>query len=172
MKPPPLLLRIDMKYALLIFAGLLSLTTAAFAAETASPHEGARSSKTANERALFYFPESTDFRTQWIEKGPGEQNWPFTEKSGCLMCAWLLGEPAVYFVPDTPEFLAENSTDFPILILAVHPLEILLSNAGHNNQFVPMATIEEKIKRLAPFVAMGHALCNQPRGGQIGPAEL
>ena len=166
-------MRFDMmKYAIAFLLGFLATTLCVFASDTPLPDGSERSRELANERALFYFPESTDFRTQWIARGPGEQNWPFTEKSGCLMCAWLLGEPAVYFVPDTPEFLAENSEDFPILILAVHPLEILLSNAGHNNQFVPMATIEEKIKRLAPFVAMGHALCNQPRGGQIGPAEL
>ncbi|MGL4405175.1 MAG: hypothetical protein ACRCT6_05400 [Notoacmeibacter sp.] len=134
--------------------------------------QGSNSQTQMDERSLFYLPQDTDFRTQWIEKKPGEINWPFTEVAGCLTCAWLMGAPAVYFVPDTPEYRDDEATDFPVLILSVNPLEILMSNADYAGQFVPMATIEEKIKRLAPFVAMGHALCNQPRGGQVGPAEL
>ena len=142
------------------------------ATSAANETNSAKAPANMDERSLFYLPDHADFRSQWIEKKPGETNWPFKASAGCLTCAWLMGAPAVYFVPDTPEYRDDAAVDFPVLIISVDPFEILLSNAGQSDQFVPIATIEEKIKRLAPFVAMGHALCNQPRGDQIGPAEL
>lgn len=150
----------------------LAFAQPAFAAGEETEGERALDRRLSDERSFFHLPSDTDFRTQWIERGPGEEKWPFAAQSGCLMCAWLMGRPAVYFVPDTPEFRDEESEDFPVLIISVDPFEILLSNAGQGDQFLPIATIEEKIARMAPYVALGHALCEQPRGGQLGPAEL
>jgi hypothetical protein len=154
-----------------LVGAMLAAIPAALAGQ-GSDGERALEKRLSDERSFFHLPDDTDFRTQWISRGPGEEKWPFTAQSGCLMCAWLMGQPAVYFVPDTPEFRDEASEDFPVLIISIDPFEIILSNAGHRDQFVAIETIEEKIKRMAPYVALGHALCEQPRGGQLGPAEL
>jgi hypothetical protein len=37
---------------------------------------------------------------------------------------------------------------------------------------LPGMTIEEKIRRLAPFVTMGKKLCDQPKWTNLGPSEL
>lgn len=46
------------------------------------------------------FPGVGDFRLQEIHRAAGESEWPFVAESGTLLCAMVLRQPAVYFVPE------------------------------------------------------------------------
>ena len=145
-----------MKFAL-IFAVLLSATLPA----------------NADERSLFYMPNDNDFRHQSITKGPNEQKWPFAETSGQIACAWILGAQAVYFIPESEiEGPLAEDENYRGLIISTNVLEMMISNAGNRDLLAPMASLEEQIKRMAPYYAIGLKLCDMQRGTVLGPAEL
>jgi hypothetical protein len=127
----------------------------------------------ADERSLFYMPHDNDFRHQMISKGPNEEKWPFAETSGQIACAWILGSQAVYFIPESEVEgpLAEDD-NYRVLIVSTNVLEMMISNAAQRDLLLPMANLEEQIKRIAPYYALGLKLCDMQRGTVLGPAEL
>jgi hypothetical protein len=143
--------------AALLFAGLMGATVPAL----------------ADERSLFFMPGDGDFRHQSIAKGPNEQKWPFSETSGQIACAWIMGSQAVYFIPqseiDGP--LAEDD-NYRVLIVSTNVLEMMISNAAQRDLLLPMQSLEEQIKRIAPYYTLGLKLCDMQRGTVLGPAEL
>jgi hypothetical protein len=134
---------------------------------------GATAPAMADERSLFYMPNDNDFRHQSIAKGPNEEKWPFAETSGQIACAWIMGSQAVYFIPESEVEgpLAEDD-NYRVLIVSTNVLEMMISNAGQRDLLLPMASLEEQIKRIAPYYTLGLKLCDMQRGTVLGPAEL
>ena len=125
---------------------------------------------TVNERGMFHFPSSgMDWRFQHIERTANEREWPFSIDGGYLMCVWIFGEKVVYFAEKPPE---EKEVFERIVIVSTNPMDLMLVNAGRNDLFASFDGMEEMIVRLGPFVNLGRRLCDQPRGTEIGPAEL
>ena len=143
--------------AALIFAALLGATAPAI----------------ADERSLFYMPNDNDFRHQNISKAPNEQKWPFAETSGQIACAWIMGAQAVYFIPQSEiEGVAADDDNYRVLIVSTNVIEMMISNAANRDLLLPMVSLEEQIKRIAPYYAIGLKLCDMQRGTYLGPAEL
>jgi hypothetical protein len=127
----------------------------------------------ADERSLFYMPNDSDFRHQSISKGPNEEKWPFAENSGQIACAWILGAQAVYFIPESEiEGPLAEDEDYRVLIVSTNPIEMMVSNAAQRDLLLPMPSLEDQIKRIAPYYALGLKLCDMQRGTHLGPAEL
>ena len=127
----------------------------------------------ADERSLFYMPNDNDFRHQSIAKGPNEANWPFAETSGQIACAWIMGAQAVYFIPESEiEGPLADDENYRVLIVSTNVLEMMISNAAQRDLLLPMASLEDQIKRIAPYYALGLKLCEMQRGTVLGPAEL
>lgn len=126
----------------------------------------------ADERSLFHFPGYEDFRTQAIARTDREQEWPFSVDRGYLLCAWVLGQQAVYFAEQMTEEQREDDLDPRIVAVTTDPIEIIIGSIGSRDLFAPYRSIEELIVRLAPLVPTGRRLCDQPRGSEIGPGEL
>ena len=118
------------------------------------------------EQTGYFLPEKGDFRLQKIQKVEGEQDWPFVANDGTLLCATIMGQPKVYFVPSAP--FHHNRA----LILDVNAFAMILSNIGMNDALAPYKTPEELIRRIAPFVAMGNLLCKQKNGPNVPGGEL
>jgi hypothetical protein len=137
----------------------------------------------SNERGWFHMPEAEEFRTQTIRKQDREQDWPFVADSGQLTCAFVLGERAVYFVPD-----AEDPTETPdddpgheqfmedeepsVVMLASDPIGLMFTTATGKGELKPFKTPQELLVRIAPFVDLGRKLCDQPQGSQLPSGEL
>jgi hypothetical protein len=120
------------------------------------------------------FPEPEDVRFQVISKQPGEKEWPFAVATGTLACVPSFGFRVVMFFPYSvlkadQEALEEMETRGAPVIVTVDPIQLLFSNAKY---FLPDMSIEEKIRRMGPFVSFGKKLCDQPRGAIVGPGEL
>ena len=127
----------------------------------------------ADERSLFYMPNDNDFRHQNISKAPNEEKWPFAETSGQIACAWILGAQAVYFIPLSEiEGIAAEDENYRVLIVSTNVIEMMISNAANRDLLLPMASLEEQIKRIAPYYTLGLKLCDMQRGTHLGPAEL
>ncbi|MBA1344752.1 MULTISPECIES: hypothetical protein [Rhizobium] len=112
------------------------------------------------------FPGVGDFRLQKIHRAAGESEWPFVAESGTLLCAMVLRQPAVYFVPEvagTPgrAFVIDN--DITMMAFA---------NIGMTGVLEPYDNFEQLLKRLVPYVTMGKRLCNQPPGTNVSGSEL
>ena len=124
----------------------------------------------ANERSLFHFPTAADaFRMQRIERTERELEWPFSINAGYLLCVWMLGERVVYFA----EPPGEDEDEFHrVVVISSDPLDLVFVNIGQNDLFAPFDGIGQLVERGAPFVRLGNRLCDQPRGTEIGPAEL
>ncbi len=134
---------------------------------------GAAAPAFADERSFFYMPNDEDFRHQTIAKGPNEQKWPFTETSGQIACAWIMGAQAVYFIPESEiEGVAAEDENYRVLIISTNVIEMMISNAAQRDLLLPMPSFEEQIKRIAPYYAIGLKLCDMQRGTVLGPAEL
>jgi hypothetical protein len=142
---------------------------------------GATAPALADERSLFYVPEDTDFRFQDIDRRPNEEKWPFAEDSGTLSCAWVLGDRMVTYFPrsnvdcqcDDPENPeAGESASLPYLSLSTDPIDLIVLNMAHRKQFAQTVPIEELIKRVAPYYAIGLKLCEQPQGTYLRRSEL
>ena len=121
-------------------------------------------------------PEEEDFRQQFIVKQAGETDWPFASSSGILSCVPGMGDRMVFFVPDDGSMDLDGNDDgtrgLPrALVVSVNPFDQIL-NWGQDRHFVPGMSIEDKIKRLGPYVSLGKKLCDQPGGSVVGPGEL
>lgn len=130
----------------------------------------------ANEHAYAgsIFPEAEDVRTQKIERQAGETDWPFAVHKGLLMCVKVFGIKHVLFYPgepDTYQFDENPMTDPQIAHVTTDPIQ-LWTDPVADKLLVPGMSIEEKIRRMAPYVTFGKKLCDQPKGSALGPGEL
>ncbi len=119
-------------------------------------------------------PDPEDFRTQKIERQAGETDWPFIEQKGLLMCVKVFGIKQVLFHPGEIEeysFEEDPLVDPAIIVVTTDPIQ-LWTDPTASQHLVPNMTIEEKIRRMAPYVTLGKKLCDQPKGAMIGPGEL
>jgi hypothetical protein len=119
-------------------------------------------------------PEPEDFRSQKIERQAGETDWPFVEPKGLLMCVKILGIKHVLFHPGELEeyqFDEDPMVDPAIVYVTTDPIQ-LWTDPSASEHLVPGMSIEEKIRRMAPYVTFGKKLCDQPKGAIIGPGEL
>jgi hypothetical protein len=121
-----------------------------------------------------FLPEPDDFRSQKIERQAGETDWPFVEQKGLLMCVKIFGIKQVLFHPgelEEYEFEGDPMIDPAIVNVTTDPITLWTDPVGARH-LVPGMSIEEKIRRMAPYVTFGKTLCDQPKGAMIGPGEL
>ncbi len=101
-----------------------------------------------------------------IARADIEHEWPFSVDSGELSCFIFAGTRMVFFrEPDTndPEWFFKGIPyDLPrSVIVSTNPLEIFAS-LEDADLFLPFdSDFAVLIRRLAPFVAMGQALCDE-----------
>ena len=120
------------------------------------------------------FPQAEDVRLQVISKQPGETQWPFAVDVGTLACVYALGMRVVVFLPYSvtkpdEDFFDEFENRDDALVVTTDPLQLLVADAKY---FVPDMSIEDKIRRMGPYVSLGKKLCDQPEGAIVGPGEL
>jgi hypothetical protein len=123
-----------------------------------------------------FVPELIDVRMQEISRAASEQDWPFAANSGTLACVRSLGIKVVIFMPDPKlandeDAALDDFVDNKYVQVTTNPFE-LFADFGKAALFTPDLKIEDKIKRLGPFVTLGRKLCDQPKGTILGPSEL
>ena len=112
------------------------------------------------------FPEGEDFRMQVIHKAKDEAEWPFVADSGTLICAKVLKQPGVFFVPEQkPEATRAFVLDTDLFAMG-------MVNMGMTDVLKPYGSLEALLKRITPFVIMGRRLCAQPPGTSLSGSEL
>jgi hypothetical protein len=116
--------------------------------------------------AGWFEPGMEDVHFQTIKKSEGEKDWPFVASSGKLLCVSMVPGPVVAFIAD-----GSAEKDRPLLLDA-NPYNMMIQNWGLKNVLLPYDKPEELIKRIAPFVAMGHMLCKQKNGPGVPGGEL
>ena len=126
----------------------------------------------ADERGWFHLPNEREVRLQTIRRQDREAGWPFVSDEGYLTCMFALGQRMVVFVPQE-----EAEKDVPgelpkAVVLSTNPFEMLANMIEGGSLLQPMATPEEMIRRIAPFVEIGRALCDQPQGAKVPGGEL
>ncbi|BCH30801.1 hypothetical protein MesoLjLc_27310 [Mesorhizobium sp. L-8-10] len=127
----------------------------------------------AAEQDLFHMPSAEDVRIQPIARTDNETGWPFSVDSGNLTCVWSGGQKVVFFFEPRPEDLDEDEEFDPRgVLLSVNPLELTIGNIATRGLFAPAGSVEERIRLVAPFAAMGDKLCDQPAGSRVGYGEL
>ncbi len=117
-----------------------------------------------------FFPEAEDVRFQAIEKQAGERDWPFVETRGRLACVPSFGMRVVLFFPDMNDGLDELVEPTGVIV-TTDPIQ-LFSDVEGKAHLAPGMSIEDKIRRLGPYVSLGKKLCDQPKGTVLGPSEL
>jgi hypothetical protein len=111
-------------------------------------------------------PDPEDFRSQKIERHAGEADWPFVQQRGLLMCVKVFGIKQVLFHPGELEeyhFNDDPLTDPAIVIVTTDPISLWTDPAASEN-LVPNMTIEEKIRRMAPYVTLGKSSAISRKG--------
>jgi hypothetical protein len=127
----------------------------------------------AGEQGMFHFPSADEFRTQPISRAGNEANWPFSVDDGVLACVWSGGQKVVMFLENGPSDLGEDDTFEPRrVIVTTDPMQLTIGNMAYRDLFRPAASVEERIRLVAPFAAMGQRLCDQPAGAHVGHGEL
>ena len=129
----------------------------------------------SDERNLFHIPGPEDVRFQMISRTGNEKDWPFTVDDGTLACVWSGGQKIVQFIETVPDDLDEHEAEGyapDIVFVSSNPFEVTVLNIGSRHLIVQVDTVEDLIKRMAPFEQLGRRLCDQPRGTDIGPGEL
>jgi hypothetical protein len=111
-------------------------------------------------------PDASDFHIQVITKAEGEQDWPFVATSGKLACVQHWDDKLVMFIPDGRPDLDRG------FLLHMNLFAMWTNNIGLKDVLVAYKTPEELIRKIAPFVAMGHMLCKQNKGPIIPGGEL
>ena len=120
------------------------------------------------------FPQPEDVRFQVISKQPGEAQWPFAVDVGTLACVYALGMRVVVFLPysvtkPAEDFFDEADNRDDALVVTTDPIQLMVAE---NKYFVPNLSLEDKIRRMGPYVSLGKKLCDQPEGAIVGPGEL
>ncbi|MER9233295.1 hypothetical protein NKI56_14530 [Mesorhizobium sp. M0622] len=127
----------------------------------------------AGEQGLFHFPSPDEVRAQPISRAGNETEWPFSIDDGMLTCVWSGGRKIVVFFEARPSGLDPDEPFQPRgVIVTTNPVQLILGNMANRDLFSPAASIEERIRLVAPFVAMGERLCDQPAGARVGHGEL
>ncbi|ADV10968.1 hypothetical protein AB0V79_14375 [Mesorhizobium ciceri] len=127
----------------------------------------------AGERGMFHFPSADEVRTQPISRTGNETVWPFSVDDGTLACVWSGGQRVVMFFEGRPEGLDEDETFQPRqVIVTTDPMQLTLGNMASRDLFRPAASVEERIRLVAPFATLGQKLCDQPAGARVGHGEL
>ncbi len=122
-----------------------------------------------------FFPEADDVRMQTITRQVGEVNWPFAADTGLLICVPSVGQRVVFFFPEQTNETVDidvDTAEVDGVPVTTDPMMLMLFGYGKEKYFAPNMTIEDKIRRLGPYVTMGKKLCEQPKGTILGPSEL
>jgi hypothetical protein len=127
----------------------------------------------AGEQGLFHFPSPDEVRVQPISRAENEAEWPFAVDDGILACVWSGGQRIVSFFEGRPADLDEDEPFEPRgLIVTTDPMQLTIGNMANRALFRSAASIEERIRLVAPFVTLGQRLCDQPAGARVGHGEL
>ncbi|RUU26310.1 hypothetical protein [Mesorhizobium sp. M6A.T.Ce.TU.016.01.1.1] len=127
----------------------------------------------AGEQGLFHFPSPDEVRVQPISRAENEAEWPFAVDDGVLACVWSGGQRIVSFFEGRPSDLDEDEPFEPRgLMVTTDPIQLTIGNMANRALFRPAASIEERIRLVAPFVTLGQRLCDQPAGARVGHGEL
>lgn len=120
-------------------------------------------------------PEAEDVRMQTITRQAGEVNWPFAADTGLLICVPSLGQRVVFFYPEETDETADidaETAEAEGVPVTTDPMMLMMFGYGKEKHFAQNMTIEDKIRRLGPYVTLGKKLCDQPKGTILGPSEL
>ncbi len=112
-------------------------------------------------------PGFEDFRIQRIQRAKGEDDWPFVAEKGRLLCAPSWQKRFVYFIPDKEG----GGIGYP-LALDENMMMVALVNMGRGSALRPFDNLEQLVKRLSPYLAMGKRLCDQPAGSDLPDTSL
>ncbi|TIS98479.1 hypothetical protein [Mesorhizobium sp.] len=127
----------------------------------------------AGEQGLFHFPSVEEVRLQPISRAENETGWPFSVDAGVLACVWSGGQKVVTFLENRPADLEDDHTFQPRhVILTTDPFQLTIGNMADRDLFRPAASVEERIRLVAPFATLGQKLCDQPAGAHVGHGEL
>ena len=124
----------------------------------------------AHANPASFLPEPEDVRFQMIAKQAGEREWPFVETKGRLACVPSFGMRVVLFFPDRGDGMDELAEPTGVIV-TTDPIQ-LFSDVEGKSHLAPDMSIEDKIRRLGPYVSLGKKLCDQPKGTILGPSEL
>ncbi|CCV16144.1 hypothetical protein [Mesorhizobium sp. STM 4661] len=127
----------------------------------------------AGEQGLFHFPSVEEVRLQPINRAENETGWPFSADAGVLACVWSGGQKVVTFLENRPADLEDDQTFQPRhVIVTTDPFQLTIGNMADRDLFRPAASVEERIRLVAPFATLGQKLCDQPAGAHVGHGEL
>ncbi|MFK0687912.1 hypothetical protein ACFX5Q_06860 [Mesorhizobium sp. IMUNJ 23033] len=127
----------------------------------------------AGEQGMFHFPSVEEVRLQPISRTENETGWPFSVDAGVLTCVWSGGQKVVSFLENRPADLEDRETFQPRhVIVTTDPVLLTFGNMADRELFRPAASVEERIRMVAPFATLGQKLCDQPAGAHVGHGEL
>ncbi|MER8828682.1 hypothetical protein NKH73_19855 [Mesorhizobium sp. M0938] len=127
----------------------------------------------AGEQGLFHFPSVEEVRLQPISRAENETGWPFSVDAGVLACVWSGGQKVVTFLENRPTDLEDDQMFQPRhVIVTTDPFQLTIGNMADRDLFRPAASVEERIRLVAPFATLGQKLCDQPAGAHVGHGEL
>ena len=127
----------------------------------------------AGEQGLFHIPSASEVRLQAVSREDHEMDWPFSVDDGMLTCVWSGGRKMVMFFENRPKDLPEGKPFHPRgVIVTTDPVQLTIGNMANRALFKPSATVEERMRLVAPFAALGERLCDQPAGTHVGHGEL
>ncbi|UVK40605.1 hypothetical protein LHFGNBLO_002091 [Mesorhizobium sp. AR10] len=127
----------------------------------------------AGEQGMFHVPSVEEVRLQPISRAENETGWPFSVDDGMLACVWSGGQKVVTFLENRPADLEDGQTFQPRhVIVTTDPMLLTIGNMAYRDLFRPAASVEERIRQVAPFVTLGQRLCDQPAGARVGHGEL
>jgi len=127
----------------------------------------------AGEQGMFHVPSAREVRIQEISREDHEADWPFSIDDGVLTCVWSGGQKLVMFFENRPKDLAEGRPFQPRgVIVTTDPMQLTLGNMANRALFKPSASVEERMRLVAPYAALGQRLCDQPAGARVGHGEL
>ncbi len=123
----------------------------------------------SDERSLFHLPSPEEVRMQPVARTDNERDWPFVPDEGLLTCVWSGGRKVVMFAAK-PETETDEKPD--LVFVSTNPFDATLLNIGSRHLIAKTDSVEDLIRRFAPFEQLGQRLCNQPKGARIGHGEL
>ena len=127
----------------------------------------------AGEQGLFHIPKPGEVRFQAISREDHETDWPFSVDDGTLTCVWSAGQRVVMFFEDRPKDLDQDKPFQPRgVIVTTDPMQLTVGNMANRALFKPSASVEERMRLVAPYAALGRRLCDQPAGARVGHGEL
>lgn len=96
-----------------------------------------------------------------IERVTSAHEWPFSIDSGSLSCVTMDGQRVVIFSEPWPDVPIEqlDVLNPPRSVIVSVNIMLLLASIEDRSLYLPFDSLETLIRRLAPFEAMGRALC-------------